>query len=139
MNNSRKSSGNLFEEYLPKPEQISNLRYSDNNNYALHSEINMSKSNIFFRNEVPQQLTFKNNQTALKTSNIFVQEETSKKLTFKNPSSGKKKQNTPTSTHSTQSEITLNFKTKPADYKSSQLPKPVSLSSNRKLSEDVGC
>lgn len=136
MHNSRKSTENLFADTLPKPTQTTNLRYSDNNTYGLNSQINMTKSNVFLRTEMPQHLTFKNTNNITKTSTIFVQGDPSQRLTFKNSTGGTKKQNTPTSTHSTQSEITLNFKGKVSDNKQPDIPKPASLSAYRKLSGD---
>lgn len=102
MFSSRKSTENLRAEQLPRPGQVSSLRNSDNSHYEFSSEINMSKSNVFFRSEMPQQLTFKNNQNIGKDSRVFNQGQSSSNLSFKNSDGGAKKHNTPLSTHSTQ-------------------------------------
>lgn len=72
MYSARKSNENLLDTGLPRPGQVSNLRYSDNNYYGMNVDMNMSKSNVFLRTDMPQQLAFKPGQNTGKFSTILV-------------------------------------------------------------------
>ena len=70
---SRKSSENLYEGELPRPEQVSSLRNSDNNSYDSNLDNTMTKSYVFRPSQMPQQLTFKAGTNLGKVSVIYPQ------------------------------------------------------------------
>jgi hypothetical protein len=71
----------------------------------------MSKSNVFSKTDMPQQLSFKTGPSNVKFSTIITPAEMGK-LSFKDSTGGIKKYNTIMTTQNNQSEIPFNHKQK---------------------------